>query len=1197
MRTLRQATPSGVISVVRLLARLGFRQSRIAIGATLAFLVAGPAFSQQQAVVAPGQAVVTGFSGFVAYPPPANADPFDYVTLNTLGPSARVVDLTNPGPQGVLSPAPKPLTINAAQVGQVFGVALDNAPQPNIYLGATSLYGLSIFRPDPQGLLKRQRQGAPGAQFVPGQFGPPELGGSSGSIWRVSGTTGEVSLFSAVGIGSPASLGGLAFHAGTQQIFATDRATGIVYRLSLDGLIKGTYDHGIEGRPGAGLAPLPLGPVAPVNINGPQFSTDNPATWGFAPPARRVFALAVHNDRLYYSIAQGPQIWSAGIRPTGSIPGSDARLEVEVPSLADGVEITSIAFDAQGRMYLAERGRTTGDYYMYHVASAGQSRVLRYVPKAPGDPAPGRWRLQPDQYSVGLAPFYNNADGGVALNYGYTPAGALNPGACGANVWMTGERLMDPGNAQAGTFETVDGLQGNAASVFQPQNMPPSAAWFVDYNDQPGNENYRGHMGDIATIPCPVAAPPAPPPVPPPPPPVSCPPGTYFSNGQCLIYPTCPPGTTFLNGQCVYPQCPPGFVMHGNQCVPPPQICPPGHVFYQGQCVPLACPPGLIRLPNGLCSCPANTIYVNGQCVPPNQCPPGAINLGGICFCPGGLFMQGNQCQPFSCPAGQVLDIVQGKCIPITCPPGQELKQGQCKPITCPPNQDLFNNKCVPKCGPNQVHTMPDGVCAPLLCGFPTVPFNGKCVQPCLAGFQHTMPDGVCKPMVIQPPVQILCIAPKEMVNGQCVDPCPANTTRQPDGTCKPNLIIQPPVQILCIAPQEMVNGQCVDPCPANTTRQPDGTCKPNLIIQPPVQILCIAPQEMVNGQCVDPCPALTTRQPDGTCKPNLVIQPPLQILCIAPQEMVNGQCVDPCPPLTTRQPDGTCKPNLVIQPPLQILCIAPQEMVNGQCVDPCPPLTTRQPDGTCKPNLVIQPPLQILARAVPLVLVVPVQEHAGPAVAPIREARTAGSQVGIVAATASADVAVARVPETISPSTSCSLVFLIYRSPTFSPRFSTMTRSPTCEDVLQAVRNDDLCDAVLLEFEHRLEQPLGRHDREVGRRLVEDDDARLERDCAGDRDRLLAAAGQAFDALIDRVHVDLEALQHLVGLGIHLLAVDEDAPPRPAAEEDVLADVHVPAERKVLIDHLDADIAALVRAAEMDGSRPATRMSPESRW
>ncbi len=968
MQTHRQAAPSGAFSFARSLVGSTFR--KLALGTAVTVTIGGAAFAQQQTIVRPGQAVVTGFSGFVAYPPPQNADPFDYLTVNTLGPAARVVDLSNPGAQGVLSQAPKSFTVTAAQVGQVFGVAIDNAPQPNVYLAATSTYGLSVFRPDAQGLLKRQRQGGPGVQFVPGQFGPPELGGGPGSIWRIAGATGQVSLFSAVGIGSPASLGGLAFDPVTRQVFAADRATGVVYRLGQDGLIKGTYDHGVEGRPGAGFAPIPAGSPVPVSVNSPAFTTDSPASWGFAPPARRVFALAVYNNRLYYSVAQGPQVWSAGIRPSGSIPGSDARLEVEVPSLADGVEITSITFDQQGRMYLAERGRTTGDYYLYQVASGGQSRVLRYVPKPPGDPTPGRWRLQPDQYSVGLAPFYNNADGGVALNYGYTQSGTLNPGACGATVWSTGERLLDPGDGSAPpAFQPVDGIQGNAVNVFQPQNMPPTAAWFIDYDDKTGDANFRGYMGGIATIPCAPPTPPPQPPQPPPPPPVTCPPGTYFANGQCLIYPTCPPGTTFINGQCVYPQCPPGFVMIGNQCVPPPQVCPPGSVFYQGQCVPLSCPPGLVRLPNGLCSCPANTIFVNGQCVPPNQCPPGAINLGGICFCPGGLFLQGNSCQPFSCPPGQILDIVQGKCVPIVCPPGESLQNGQCKPIVCPPNQELFNNKCVNKCPPNQVHTMPNGVCAPLLCGFPTVPFNGQCVQPCPPGFQHTMPNGECKPF-LPPPPPPQCQPPKEIVNGQCLDPCPPLTTRQPDGTCKP-LLIEPPLQILCVAPKEMVNGQCVDPCPPLTTRQPDGTCKP-LLIEPPLQILCVAPKEMVNGQCVDPCPPLTTRQPDGTCKP-LLIEPPIQILCVAPKEMVNGQCVDPCPPNTTRQPNGTCAPNQIITPPvieipdlpIQILCLAPKVVVNGECVDPPPPPPPPEPP---KPP-VIDVPIQILCVA-PKVLV-----------------------------------------------------------------------------------------------------------------------------------------------------------------------------------------------------------------------------------
>ncbi|MCR4283586.1 MAG: EB domain-containing protein, partial [Bauldia sp.] len=842
-----------------------FRRATVAIAAAIATAVASQAMAQQ-AIVKPGSAVVTGYSGFVAYPAPSGGDPFDYLTINTNGPSARVVDLASPGPQGTLSPSPKPFTATAAQVGQVFGVALDSAPQPNIYLAATSAYGLSIYTPTGSGTLKRQRQGSPGAQFVPGQFGPPEYGGGPGAIWRVSGSTGQVSLFSAVGIGSLASLGGLAFDPATQQIFVAERGTGIVYRLGLDGIIRGKYDHGVEGRPGAGLAPVPMAMPMPIDINSPLFSTENPASWGFAAPARRVFALAVYNKRLYYSIAQGPQIWSAGISPSGSIPGSDARLEVEVPSLADGVEITSIAFDGQGRMYLAERGRTTGDYYLYRLANDGQSRVLRYLPKPAGDPAPGRWKLIPEQYSVGLPPVYNNADGGVALNYGYGQNGKINLGACGATVWSTGERLLDPGNGSPpGSFQTVDGLQGNAATLVQPQNVPPTAAWFVDYDDTPGDASFRGYMGAVSTIPC---AAPVPQPLPPP---VTCPPGTYFYNGQCLIYPQCPPGTKFVNGQCVYPQCPPGYVLQQGLCVPPQQTCPQGTVYYQGQCVPLDCPPGLIRLPNGFCACPADTIYVNGQCVPPNQCPPGAINLGGICFCPLGLILQNNQCLPFSCPAGQVLDIVQGKCVPVSCPPGQELKNGQCVPVTCKPNQDLFNGKCVLKCQQGWVHTMPDGVCAPLnQCAPPQEFFKGQCLNPCLFPLKR-QPDGSCG-------FNIFCQPPNEMWNGLCVPKCPQGQIHTPpNGKCKQLLQIDPNlIQILCLAPKEMVNGECVPPCPPNTGRQPDGSCKSKLLQIDPnlIQILCLAPKEMVNGQCVDPCLEDEVRRPDGTCGPKLLLNP-----------------------------------------------------------------------------------------------------------------------------------------------------------------------------------------------------------------------------------------------------------------------------------------------------------------------------------
>src|SRR4029079_13681475 len=156
-------------------------------------------------------------------------------------------------------------------VGQVFGVALDSADPPNLYVAATSAYGLSIFVPDSNGQPKRVERGEAGAQFVPGQFGPPELGGNPGSIWRIDGTTGEVAPFTTVGGAAygVASLGGLAFDPATQQLFVAERATGIIYRYTLDGVQRGTYDHGVEGRPGAGLPPIPLPPTIPVDITSP----------------------------------------------------------------------------------------------------------------------------------------------------------------------------------------------------------------------------------------------------------------------------------------------------------------------------------------------------------------------------------------------------------------------------------------------------------------------------------------------------------------------------------------------------------------------------------------------------------------------------------------------------------------------------------------------------------------------------------------------------------------------------------------------------------------------------------------------------------------------------------------------------------------------------------------------------------------
>ena len=73
------------------------------------------------------------------------------------------------------------------------------------------------------------------------------------------------------------------------------------------------------------------------------------------------------------------------------------------------------------------------------------------------------------------------------------------------------------------------------------------------------------------------------------------------------------------------------------------------------------------------------------------------------------------------------------------------------------------------------------------------------------------------------------------------------------------------------------------------------------------------------------------------------------------------------------------------------------------------------------------------------------------------------------------------------------------------------------------------ICDTrCRLQLEDRFQQTVGRRHRQVGGRLIENHDLRLEGNGARDGHRLLTPARKAFDLLIDRVHVDLEPVENL---------------------------------------------------------------------
>jgi hypothetical protein len=934
-------------------------------------------------ILAPGNAIVTGFSGA---PPPAQIapgqDPGDLTFIDPNGPSASVFNLQAPGapPQAQVLPVPNPFTVTAAEVGQVFGVALDNATPPNMYVAASSAYGLPIVVPGQGGAPARVHQGAPGASFMAGLFGPSAQGGGPGSIWRIDGVSGAVGLFANVMLNGVANsgpaLGGLAFDAASNSLLVADRQTGMIQRFGLQGALMGQFDHGVQGLAATGQPPVPYAPSS-LDITSSQFSSDDPSTWHYAAPSRLIFGLAVHGDRLYYAVAAGLQIWSVSVAPDGSF-GADARMEVQVPPALGPSEISKIVFDDSGDMLLAERAAPTGDYELMAVAQPGIGRVLRYAPVpvsvASGAPvAPGSsWQLVPDQYAIGFPGQLTNANGGVAIGYSYDANGNLDGSSCGGFLWSSGEELRNAADpnlaallASNGTLN-LNGLQGNAIELVEPANVPPLLTYFVDYAAPLDDPAARGHMGDIA-IPrtCGQAAgysipglffepPPWLPPwwfTPIPPPASYCPPSQISQYGQC-----CPPSQKVINGACT---CPGGL--------------PPGP---NGQC---ACSPGTSAEPGFQC-CPfGNMPNSAGQCAP--ICPNGATDPKSVTLCLFGF-------NPV--PVNGVYDCLNG-----TVPPQQIKACIAQSPLvtatTCPDGWAKVNdpNLGVSICEPTpqekacQAQGMNVGlngtcqdICAPGSFPYPTTQ--------CCANGETPLPNGMCCAAGAVPnPYTGQCCPPGSHVgsNGQCVQIppncppgqmtvtgicCPAGKIPQPNGSCEPppppnnsckksggTLNCEPLHNVICPIFQE-VKGGC---CPSGSTPTPSGTCVAKGQSCGTDPSMCCpggSLPDFATGQC---CPAGATQitGANPACKPPPPPPPPsgacmrgyvkVGDTCCAPNQVTSsGQC---CPAGQSPTANGTCQPVIRI-----LLCPAGQTFnLRTHTCDPdpaCPPSIGRAAIGVC---------------------------------------------------------------------------------------------------------------------------------------------------------------------------------------------------------------------------------------------------------
>jgi hypothetical protein len=497
----------------------------LAAGAAAAVLLvqAGPLAAQQLLPLRPGEAFVTRFSGTMSIPGPGGAA---LQVINPGGIVGSVVDLRNPNqpPQGQhWISEPQRLLVTAADVGQVFGVAFDDAPQPNIYLAASAAFGL--------------HRTFDNLNWQPGMWGAA----GPGAIYRLGPATNyRPQPFAQIALGgrqnTGASLGNITYDRWNRQLFVSDLETGMIHRIrAADGADLGVYDHGTRGRSNffdansnrqRALSPIPFDPTSRARIaDCPSGRFENsPECWNLAPSGRRVWGVGVWRNgatgevRLYYAVWSSPafnrqawdaadeedkrnSVWSVGLTADGSFNVTSIRREFLLPDFftkPDDIAragysqpVSDISFPAcpgLPLMLVAERGgmRNLGLGEQNPFATPHEARALRYELHQDGVWRPiGRYDIGfYDRGNEGEPRMRANCAGGAAFGPGFTNRWFANQNQPDNYVWITGDSLCSPdgpcnlpasGDQETGDDSEVHGVQGMREDFYA--EVAPAAAY------------------------------------------------------------------------------------------------------------------------------------------------------------------------------------------------------------------------------------------------------------------------------------------------------------------------------------------------------------------------------------------------------------------------------------------------------------------------------------------------------------------------------------------------------------------------------------------------------------------------------------------------------------------------------------------------------------------------------------------------
>ena len=327
----------------------------------------------------------------------------------------------------------------------VYGIALDNASPPNIFVASTAV-NQNMALTDSVMIYRIDGNSWNVSNYVMRLFtaGPPQTG------------VNVIPNFSGV------SLGNLCFENQHNQIFTTNFEDGKIYRVGANGIILSTYD---------------------------PFTPDN-STIGLVPIGERLFGIGSYGTnstdvRVYFSrwnsdeinLGQN-EIWSIALNNAGDFLPATLRLEITLPSISTGRSnpVADIEFSFSGDMLLGERT-------MYNLATgAHDSRILEYKRDPNGSYT---------TYEIKKVGVYNNltnSTGGVDFDYAYSDSLNNTNSLCDSLVVGTGDYLFTTTNVVYG-LQITQRSKGSLSSF-------KDYSHFVDINGILGTQD-KTTPGDV----------------------------------------------------------------------------------------------------------------------------------------------------------------------------------------------------------------------------------------------------------------------------------------------------------------------------------------------------------------------------------------------------------------------------------------------------------------------------------------------------------------------------------------------------------------------------------------------------------------------------------------------------------------------------------------------------------------------------